>query len=381
MKPFPLAQRVSVQARFLRRIVRVYLRSDEIRWRMLVTTSRFTSHIAIISVALIAVLLAGSHLASSEATRAQNNATASIVKSVTTSQSSTSGGRIYSPASLQSYLSLINQDGGLLARRAVADTVVPVESRNGMITYTVQSGDTIETIAARYRLLPTTLVWSNKEVEEAPDRLSIGQILVILPVDGIYHMVEADDNITSTAEKFKAKPEDIISQPLNNLTSSSNLLPGTYVIVPSGVKPFVARAVEASGSGGGAYTGPAVSSAGSGAFQWPASGVLTQYFWWGHPALDIASAVGVPIAASDGGYVAYAGWDGSGYGYMVILDHGNGFQTLYAHLSQYYVDPGQAVARGQLIAAMGNTGRSTGPHLHFEIRYGGVQQNPLFYLP
>jgi murein DD-endopeptidase MepM/ murein hydrolase activator NlpD len=109
--------------------------------------------------------------------------------------------------------------------------------------------------------------------------------------------------------------------------------------------------------------------------------MLTQGYYAYHRGLDIANAIGIPIAAADSGYVAYAGWDNTGYGYMLLINHGNGFQTLYAHLSQYYVDPGQAVARGQVIAAMGSTGNSTGPHLHFEIRYGGVQQNPLFYLP
>jgi murein DD-endopeptidase MepM/ murein hydrolase activator NlpD len=117
------------------------------------------------------------------------------------------------------------------------------------------------------------------------------------------------------------------------------------------------------------------------AFLWPTQGTITQNFWWGHGALDIALATGTPVAASDGGIVTFAGWDNSGYGYMVMLDHGNGFSTLYAHLSQYFVDAGQTVARGQTIAAMGSSGRSTGPHTHFEVRYNGAPQNPMFYLP
>jgi murein DD-endopeptidase MepM/ murein hydrolase activator NlpD len=365
----------------VRRIARVYLRSDEIRWRMLVTTSRFTSHIAIISVALVAVLLAGLKLGSGSDSRAQDLPAAAVAAPVARSETNVGGGRAYSPASVQSYLSLINMDGGLLARRAVADTAVPVETRSGIITYTVQSGDTVETIAARFRLLPSTILWSNEEVEKTPDRLSIGQELNILPVDGIYHMVQADETITGIAEEFKAKPEDIIGESLNNLTASSNLLPGTRLVVPFGVKPFVPPVVTASGISAGAYSGPAVRAAGSGAFLWPASGMLTSYYGWGHGGIDVANGIGVPILAADGGYVSFAGWDGSGYGWMVILDHGNGFSSLYAHLSQYYVDPGQPVARGQVIGAMGSSGRSTGPHVHFEIRYGGVQQNPLFYLP
>jgi murein DD-endopeptidase MepM/ murein hydrolase activator NlpD len=376
---------VTVRARFLRRIAHAYFGSDEIRWRMLVTTSRFTSHIAIVGVALLAVLLAGARLNGTATRRPQVNGLFNTTNQLPAEQHNGGRGRIYSPAALQSYMALINQDGGLLARRAVPDTTEPTENRSGIITYTVQAGDTIETIAARFRLLPTTLVWSNQEVEEAPDSLSIGQVLYVLPLDGIWYTVETDDTVDGIAEKFKAKSEDIINSPLNNLAGGANLLPGTKIVVPNGVKPFVAQAVEASSSSaetsGGAYSGPSVSVAASGTFQWPTAGMLSQGFWWGHRGLDIASAIGVPIAAADSGYVSYAGWDNTGYGYMVMIDHGNGFQTLYGHLSQYYVDPGQAVARGQVIAAMGSTGHSTGPHLHFEIRYGGVPQNPLFYLP
>jgi murein DD-endopeptidase MepM/ murein hydrolase activator NlpD len=382
---------VTLRARFLRRVARTYLGSDEIRWRMLVTTSRFTSHIAIIAVALLATLLAGAHLDGKasqtfettiyDAANASNPSNSANADAATAGNSTAGGGRVYSPVALQSYLSLINQDGGLVARRAVADTLAPSEARSGIITYTVQAGDTIETIAARFKILPTTLVWSNQEVEDEPDRLSIGQVLNVLPIDGIWYSVEADDTLNSIADKFKAKPEDIANSPLNNLGAGANLLAGSKIVVPGGVKPYVAQAEQTASSSGGGYSGPAVNASASGRFVWPTAGVLTQGYYAYHRALDIASAIGIPVAASDGGYVSYAGWDNTGYGYMVMIDHGNGFQTLYGHLSQYYVDPGQPVARGQVIAAMGSTGRSTGPHLHFEIRYGGVPQNPLFYLP
>jgi murein DD-endopeptidase MepM/ murein hydrolase activator NlpD len=384
LKSNQLTQLVTLRARLIRRVARTYLGSDEIRWRVLVTTSRFTSHIAIVCVALLAMLLAGAGAQLGHTSnRSAANPGANTANSAGAQSRGAGSSHVFSPADLQSYASIINQDGGLLARRAMAQTSSPVESRTGIITYSVQSGDTIETIAARFGLLPTTLMWSNQEVEDAPDRLSIGQVLSVLPVDGIWYTVEAEDTVDGIAEQYKAKAEDIINSPLNNLAGGNNLLPGTKIVVPGGVKPFVAPAVSVSGddSSGGAYSGPAVDASASGQFQWPAYGMLSQGFWWGHRALDIASAVGVPIAAADGGYVSYAGWDATGYGYMLLIDHGNGFQTLYAHLSQYYVDPGQAVARGQVIAAMGSTGNSTGPHLHFEIRYGGVPQNPLFYLP
>jgi murein DD-endopeptidase MepM/ murein hydrolase activator NlpD len=259
------------------------------------------------------------------------------------------------------------------------------EARAGIITYTVQPGDNVETIAQRFGVLPTTIVWSNSEVEENPDLLRVGQELTILPVDGILYTVKANDTLSGIAERFKVKIEDIIRSPLNNLSDGANLVPGMRIVIPGGVKPFVPKVVRPQAARqpapGRRYVGPAPSFFASGAFAWPTRGYISQYFRTYHRGLDIANAIGTPIAASDGGYVTYAGWSNIGYGYMVQLDHGNGFSTLYAHLSQWYVSPGQSVARGQIIGAMGSTGNSTGPHLHFEIRYGGVPQNPLLYLP
>ncbi|NJM40634.1 MAG: M23 family metallopeptidase, partial [Anaerolineae bacterium] len=169
---------------------------------------------------------------------------------------------------------------------------------------------------------------------------------------------------------------------------NANLIAGTRIVIPSGVKPFKARVVETasnnnSGNAGSyAYTAPAPAYSGAtGNFLWPAAAsYVSQGFWWGHRALDVAASVGVPIYASDSGCVSYAGWSNVGYGYMVLINHGNGFQTLYGHLSQYYIDAGQCVNRGAVIGAMGSTGNSTGPHLHFEIRVNGVPDNPYYYL-
>jgi murein DD-endopeptidase MepM/ murein hydrolase activator NlpD len=97
--------------------------------------------------------------------------------------------------------------------------------------------------------------------------------------------------------------------------------------------------------------------------------------------VDIAGWMGAPVLASDSGYVVAAGWDGTGYGLSVVVDHGNGFQTLYAHLQTAYVNPGESVTKGQQIAEMGSTGNSTGPHLHFELRQGTIQRNPYGFLP
>jgi len=119
---------------------------------------------------------------------------------------------------------------------------------------------------------------------------------------------------------------------------------------------------------------------GSSNFIWPTGGIITQYPVWYHMALDIANASMPAILASDTGTVTFAGCVQYGYGCHIIIDHANGFQTLYGHISSFNVSTGQAVSQGQAIGVMGSTGRSTGTHLHFEVRSGGVLQNPLTYL-
>ena len=109
--------------------------------------------------------------------------------------------------------------------------------------------------------------------------------------------------------------------------------------------------------------------------------MITQGYWGGHQAIDVAAWAGAPVTAADSGHVVYAGWDDTGYGYTVVIDHGNGFQSLYAHFQAYYVEVGDNVAKGQQLGEMGSTGNSTGPHLHFEIRQGTIQRNPVGFLP
>jgi len=214
-------------------------------------------------------------------------------------------------------------------------------------------------------------------LENNPDLLSIGQQLTILPVDGVYHQVGGGDTIDAIASTFKTDPQLIINQPLNNLDPENLLIiPGQWLIVPGGSKPFVPRAVTA-------YSGPIPgdATAGTGIFGWPASGEITQGYFGYHPGVDIGGWTGATVLAADSGYVVATGWDDTGYGLSVVIDHGNGFQTLYAHLNEYYVSPGENVAKGQQIGEIGTTGNSTGPHLHFEIRHGTVQRNPYGFLP
>lgn len=265
---------------------------------------------------------------------------------------------------------------GPVVRRAAPHTIIPQRPRLGIITYTVQAGDTVEAIALRFGVDPTTILWANPAVEDAPDMLRISQELVILPIDGVYHLVEEGDTLESIADDYDAELEAIVSCEYNGLEwPGYAIAPGMYLIVPGGEKPYVPRVVTS-------YTGPVPEGArGTGLFQWPVLGVITQGYWYGHRAIDVGAPTGTAVRASDGGFVSFAGWTDIGYGYLIVIDHTNGFATYYAHLSSFYVSAGQAVDRGQVIGAVGSTGWSTGPHLHFEIRYDMSPQNPRAYLP
>ena len=263
-----------------------------------------------------------------------------------------------------------------VVRAPVPRTEIPSRLRRSVFTYTVQPGDTVQGIALTYGIQPETIMWSNSAVEDAPDYLQIGQQLVILPVDGVYHMVAKGDTLESIAKKYKATIESITGVSFNNLQSPDyKIEPGMKLIVAGGEKPYVPKVVTA-------YTGSVPQGArGTGRFQWPVLGTLTQGYWWGHRALDLGAATGSPVRAADGGFVSFAGWTDIGYGNLVVVDHANGYATYYAHLSGFRVYMGQSVQRGQLIGLVGSTGNSSGPHLHFEIRFNHTLLNPGVYLP
>jgi murein DD-endopeptidase MepM/ murein hydrolase activator NlpD len=280
-------------------------------------------------------------------------------------------------------------DGGLfdpasLRRNAVftfVDKKAKQEAPRQDITYyTVKPGDTVLDIAKKYGLQPETLMWSNSNIEQNPDRLSVGDELRILPVDGVLHVVEPGETLSSLADDFNVELQAIVGYTGNSLDNeAAGLSVGKELVIPGGTKAFATVAADMSG----AYMvdTPANAPQGSGDFSWPAAGYVSQGYWGGHPAVDLAGYVGAAVTAADGGYVVLAGggWNG-GYGNHVIIDHGNGFSTLYAHLNSIFVSPGMTVSKGQQLGTMGNTGNSTGPHLHFEVRYGGVPYNPSSYL-
>lgn len=248
--------------------------------------------------------------------------------------------------------------------------------RTTVLKYRVQPGDTVLGIAQKFGLKGSTLLWANDRLADNPDFLSVGQELNILPVDGALHVVRPGETVESIARRYKVDPTAITGYVGNGLKEPYTLKVGQELIIPEGIKPYVPRRVFA-------YNGevPQNAKKGSGQFVWPMSGYITQRYWQGHRAIDIGAPKGTPVVASDSGYVAVAQWSDVGYGRMIIIDHGNGYQTLYAHLSAYVVDHGQSVGKGQLIGLCGSTGNSTGPHLHFEIIQNGTRRNPLGYLP
>lgn len=247
-----------------------------------------------------------------------------------------------------------------------------------IITYTVQANDNVWAIAQGFGLEAETVLWANPSVERSPDLLKVGQVLTILPVDGIYHTVEAGDTVDKLAKEYQTTAEKITTFELNGLEEPYTLTPGQQLVIPDGRKKIVVPNYYPMTRVGRA---PAGAPTGSGRFAWPTYGTLTQKYWSGHLGIDIGNRTGTPILAADAGYVVLAGRDTWGYGNQVLIDHGNGYLTRYAHLHTVGVKAGQSVKKNQQIGTMGSTGRSTGPHLHFEVIQGSVRRNPLGFLP
>jgi murein DD-endopeptidase MepM/ murein hydrolase activator NlpD len=345
--------------------------------------SRASAHLAILTLAVGAVIFSGLNLPHRESLVATASQAVDAVSETSAQEALVAPAGAAKTASIVHTINISTRDGlaqldnnATIVRLAQPHTEIPNRPRRGVITYTVQPGDTAQSIAEAYGLQPTTILWSNPDIEDVPDLLRIGQEVVILPVDGIYHKVAEDDTLESIAEKYKADAEAIKNLSYNGLLPPLfRIQEGTMLIVPDGTKPYVPKRVTS-------YTGPVPENVqGTGAFVWPVLGTITQGYWWGHRAIDIGAPTGSAVLAADDGYVSFVGWTDIGYGYLIILDHANGYSTYYAHLSQMYVTLGQQVGRAQVIGAVGNTGRSTGPHLHLEIRYNGVEQNPFVYLP
>lgn len=228
-------------------------------------------------------------------------------------------------------------------------------------TYTVVEGDTFSSIATKNGISVNTVLWANNMTSKST--LKVGTTLVILPVTGIEHKVLKGETVASLAKKYGGAPEDIIA--INGLEDASSLTVGTMVIIPDGEPaeaPTPAKiAVKAS-------VKRAVSLPSVGGFSNPLPGGICTQGIHDHNGVDIGAPAGTPIYASAGGSVIIArmGWNG-GFGNYVVINHPNGAQTLYAHMTQLGTSEGASVGKGELIGYVGSTGKSTGNHLHFEI--------------
>jgi len=270
-----------------------------------------------------------------------------------------------------------NLGANVLQRVASPVTIIPDRPRLRVITYTVKPGDNVFALADKFGISVHTILWANDKLQGNPDLLRVGETLVILPVSGVYHTVKKGDTIESIAKKYKVSPDAIVSFELNHLDKDHPTLKvGQKIIVPGGKKPPRPQIVHIPN-----VRIPKGAKRGTGRFIWPTNGRITQRFWSGHKAIDIGAPIGTPVVAADSGYVVFAseGWNW-GYGKLVIIDHGNGYRTYYAHLSSILVRKGESVGKGQRIGSVGSTGHSTGPHLHFEIRYHNIHKNPLILL-
>lgn len=309
-----------------------------------------------------------------------------------------------------------------ITRLTEIHTYVPDRAREEISNYTVLKDDTILGIAEKFGLSPETVVFSNPILRDNPHFLEPGQNLRIAPGNGIIRDVIDGDTIGGLARAYGVPPENIINWPANNIDPENpQITPGQVIFVPDGTRgrlsfPGFDPGTNASGSTSGSGTsssgtgssGGSTSTAsdptqplvlrsgagqcapglaggvvGSSTFIYPTNAHhISGYDYSGiHPGIDLAGENGEPVYAADSGVVVFAGWSDWGYGNTIIIDHGNSWWTLYAHLSGIFVGCGQGVYQGNQIGAVGATGRAQGAHLHFEVYYGVFQTNPWGVLP
>jgi murein DD-endopeptidase MepM/ murein hydrolase activator NlpD len=282
-----------------------------------------------------------------------------------------------------------------ITRRTDVHTIIPTRPREEVRDYTVDTGDSLFEIAKAFNIKPETVLWANYDLlNDNPDLVSVGMELKIPPANGVLYQWKEGDTIQSVAGQFEAKPEEILNWAGNDLDLiDPQVEPGTLVMVPNGHREFrqwliptiprgkagVSKDLYGAGTCEGGYDG----AYGTGTFIYPIGqhGLSGNDYWSGHLGLDFGAGDGTPIYAADSGVVVFSGWATGGYGNMVMIDHGNGYQTLYGHMSGVAVSCGRSVSQGTTIGYAGSTGNSTGTHLHFEVRYQGGFVNPWYVLP
>lgn len=273
----------------------------------------------------------------------------------------------------------------IIPRREIALTTIPeVRQRSEALKYSVQSGENLYSIGAKFKVSVDALKYVNTLTDDAV--LKIGQEIVVPPVAGLVHAVARGETLASIASKYEVPSQSIAD--FNYILDTSKLAVGTELIIPGAKVPVPIIPVivdptpylpNSTGQAGSAKSNPDFCA-------WPSTVKrMSQGFYWGHTAIDVDTPPNgpmPPLLACTTGTVTRAGWDNWGLGLRVTIDHGNGFTTVYGHMSRIDVSVGEKVKRGEIIGLMGSTfappyGRSTGPHVHFIVNYNGVPQNPL----
>jgi LysM repeat protein len=285
----------------------------------------------------------------------------------------------------------LSSDNLGVARVAQIHTYRPEKPRFQIAEYVVQQGDSAFSIAKKFNIKPETLLWGNAGMNPDAGSLKVGAKLKILPVDGVLHTVKEGDTLDKLQELYGVSAQKIVNFIGNDFDFDvpDQLNPGDQVIIPGGksktawVEPAGPSVTLAKG---GTTSGSGINPLAylyKGYFSWPVFPVLiTQPFWSGHGAIDIGAHLRQPVFAAAGGTVVFADWDTTGFGNLVIIDHGNGILTYYGHNYALLVKWGQTVYQGQQISEAGSTGNSTGPHVDFRIKVQGVGYvNPIDYLP
>ena len=318
----------------------------------------------------------------------------------------TRAGYLQSPALVDTVPSLLARHGAEVKATAVpSPTATPAAGvastpeatpQPAFFLYTIQPGDNISSIAAAFGIDPQYILWNNPEVSADPDQLLPGETLVLPSVNGIVYNVRLGDTLTDIASYYQIDVQSIAAYSGNGLSSPDSVIEGMVLVLPGGVPPpppppvFVEDIIEDTGGGDASDPVPAGNPQPPSAtgYIWPFYGNISQYFgeatgYGYHSGIDIDgfNSYGAPIAAAADGQVVLAAWDDYGLGYHVIIAHADGSSTVYGHLSDIWASQGEYVSQGQAIGALGSSGYSTGPHLHFELLMGGALVDPLAYLP